>query len=88
MDSKLKCKLVQIEKHKKSILADNNDVSLAAILNSERCQTILGGCREYRDRIYTPLKTVFTFIKQVLNPDKSCKNAVASVVIEQSKKEH
>lgn len=42
------------------------------ILNSEPCQQILSECREFRDRIYTLVKTIFTFIKQILNPDKSC----------------
>ncbi len=31
----------------------------------------------------SPTKTLFTFIKQVLNPDKSCKKVVAGVVVEQ-----
>ena len=43
----------------------------------------LGKCREFRDRIYPPLKTIFTFIRQVLNPDKSCKKAVAGIIAEQ-----
>lgn len=83
MDSKLKCKTVQIEKHKQSLLNGKADISLTDILNSEECQRLLNECREFRDRIYTPLKTVFIFIKQILNPDKSCKKAVAGVVVEQ-----
>jgi len=63
-------------------LNDNSNVSLNNILNSEIFQTILSGCREYRERIYTPLKTVFIFIKQALSADKSCKQAVAMAAVE------
>lgn len=56
MDSNLESKLTQIEKYKNSLIADKDGISLSAILNSERCQNILGGCREYRTRIYTPFK--------------------------------
>lgn len=75
MDSNKKRKVAQIEKHKQLVLGSNSDISLTRILNSDACQRIICGCRDFRDRVYTPLKTVFTFIKQVLNPDKSCKKA-------------
>lgn len=32
---------------------------------------------KYRKRLYTPVITLWTFIHQVLDPDKSCKNAVS-----------
>ena len=82
MDSnkKFRAALAKIEKQKKII--DRHDISLTAILNSDPCQKILSECREFRDRIYTPTKTIFAFIKQVLNPDKSCKQAVAGVAAE------
>jgi hypothetical protein len=35
-----------------------------------------------RKRIFTPLTTICTFIKQVLSSDKSCKNALSSVIAE------
>jgi hypothetical protein len=35
-----------------------------------------------RNRIFTPLTTIGTFIKQVLSSDKSCKNAVSGVIAE------
>lgn len=82
MDVKQKHTLVQIKKHKKSLL-DKNNISLNEIIGAKKCQKIISECRDYRDRIYTPLKTLFIFIKQVLNPDKSCKNAVAELVAEQ-----
>ena len=83
MDSNKKRTLVQIEKQKQSLLSGKADISLTNILNSERCQGILSECREFRDRVYTPIKTAFIFIKQVLNSDKSCKKAVFGVVAEQ-----
>ena len=83
MDSKHTYKIAQIKYHKQSLLDDKKSLSLNDILGSERCQSIISGSRIFRDRIYTPLKTLFFFIKQVLNPDKSCKNAVAEVVTEQ-----
>ena len=82
MDSNKKHTLAQIEKHKKNLLANKADISLTNILSSERCQRIFSECREFRDRVYTLIKTVFLFIKQVLNPDKSCKRAVAGVNVE------
>ncbi|MFI5344343.1 MAG: IS4 family transposase [Chlamydiales bacterium] len=83
MDFKQKHKATQVKNHKQALVNGKTDISLTAILSSESCQHILSECREFRDRIYTPVKTVFTFIKQVLNPDKSLKKAVAGVVVEQ-----
>ncbi len=85
MNSNKKRTVVQLKKQKQFLLEGKSDISLTDILNSEKCQAILGGCREFRDRIYTPFTTMFIFIKQVLNPDKSCKKAVAGVVVEQLK---
>jgi len=65
------------------VMDSKTDISLTNILNSDRCQRLLSECREFRDRVYTPIKTVFVFIKQVLNTDKSCKKAVAGVAVEQ-----
>lgn len=83
MDSNKKRVLAQIEKQKQSLLSSKTDISLTNILNSKRCQRILSECREFRDRVYTPIKTVFSFIKQVLDSDKSCKKAVAKIIVEQ-----
>ena len=83
MDSKHKQKLYQIKKHKEKLLKAEAEISLTAILNSEKFQEIISGCREFRERLYTPLKTLFIFIKQVLSSDKSCRHAVAGVIAEQ-----
>ena len=82
MNSKQKRVVAQIKAHKQTLLNDSGEISLTDILHSEGCQRILSEWREFRDRIYTPIKTIVTFIKQVLNPDKSCKKAVSGVVAE------
>jgi hypothetical protein len=83
MDFKQKSKLTQIEKYKQTLSDGKDNISINDILGSEKCQRIISGCRDFRDGIYTPIKTLFIFIKQVLNPDKSCKNVVAEVVAEE-----
>jgi hypothetical protein len=35
---------------------------------------------KYRERLYTPMITLWTWIYQVLNKDKSCKNAVSLII--------
>jgi len=82
MDSNNKQLALQIKNHKELMLNGSNDISLTNILSSDACQRIVIECREFRDRIYTPLKTIFTFIKQVLSTDKSCKKAVSNIVAE------
>jgi hypothetical protein len=82
MDSNQLHYIAQIKKQKELLLDEQGDISLAAILNGELCQRIFSECREFRERIYTPLNTVFLFIKQVLSPDKSCKKVVNGVLVE------
>ena len=82
MDSKAKTRLFQLKTHRDRLLAGAADSSLSQVMDSSACQTILSQCVAYRERIYTPFQTVFTFIKQVLHPDKSCRHAVAGVVVE------
>jgi hypothetical protein len=79
----LKFKQIKIESHKKLLTAGKSDISLTQILSSEKCQSIISESREFRDRIYTPLKTLLMFTKQILHTDKSCKNAVAGAFAEQ-----
>jgi len=84
MDFNVKSKLIQtqIAKHRELLMTGKSDLSLTHILSTDKCQDIIMGCRVFRDRIYTPFKILIIFIKQVINPDKSCKNAVAGVVAE------
>lgn len=82
MDSNCKEMVAQIKNHKELVINGSTDISLTKMLNSDHCQNTLSECRDFRDRIYTPSKTIFIFIKQVLNTDKSCKKAVSDVVAE------
>ncbi|MDP3705178.1 MAG: hypothetical protein Q8R24_04630 [Legionellaceae bacterium] len=81
MDSNLKRKIAQIEEKKKSLLNDTTELCLTRILNTDACTQLIGQCRPFRDRIYTPFKTVCVFLKQVLGTDKSCKKAVAGLAV-------
>ena len=82
MDSNLKRKIAQIEEKKRSLLSETAELCLTRILKTEACRQIISQCRPFRDRIYTPFKTVCLFIKQVMSPDKSCKKAVAGLAVE------
>jgi hypothetical protein len=35
---------------------------------------------EYRDRLFNPIVTLWAFLSQVLDSDKSCSNAVSRIV--------
>lgn len=77
-----KKQIIQIEKHKKSLLTDDSSRLLTQQLSSARFQKIIHKSKSFRNRVYSPLQTILIFIKQVLNPDKSCKQAVSNVVAE------
>ena len=82
MDSNLKRKMAQIEEKKQRFLNDTSELCLTRILKTEVCTQLIGECRPFRDRVYTPFKTICVFIKQVLSTDKSCKKAVAGLAVE------
>ena len=82
MDSNFKRKVAQIEEKKQCLLNDTGELCLTRILKTEACTQLIGECRPFRDRVYTPFKTICVFIKQVLSADKSCKKAVAGLVVE------
>lgn len=87
MDSNVKHTQTQIKKYR-SVLQDSNGViSLSSVFNSDRFLEIINDYCDFRHRIYTPLVTLMMFIKQVLNPDKSCKKAVHGFVAERLSKE-
>jgi predicted XRE-type DNA-binding protein len=65
MDSTRSLAVAQIKKQKHLILNDSSDISLNNCLNSEVCQGVISN-QEFRERIYTPVRTLFTFIRQVL----------------------
>jgi hypothetical protein len=83
MNSTHSTALVQIKKQKQLLVNDQSGISLNNCLNSEACRGVIGSYQGFRERIYTPVKTIFTFIRQVLGPDKSCRKVVASVATEE-----
>lgn len=53
----------------------------ADVLSAAGVQRILDDCRvQFRDRIFSPLVTVTTFLAQVLDPDHSMRQAVARLL--------
>ena len=84
MNSIRNIKMKQLESHKIAILKNDASQRLNDLLNSESCLLIINQCREFRDRFYNPLMTIFLFIQQIFHPDKSCRNAVASHVTAQA----
>ena len=58
-----------------------NYLSNADILNAIESENY-----RWRKRIWTPMQTLWTFLVQVLNPDCSCRAAVAQVLAEQAAK--
>lgn len=81
MQSKQNQHLGQI-KNLKSHLKEAKGNLLTSLLNLDCCQQIIKESRQFRERIYTPFQIIRSFIKQVLDADKSCSNAVISVAAE------
>ncbi|HHF7368593.1 TPA: hypothetical protein ACPSKY_003761, partial [Legionella bozemanae] len=82
MQSKQNKQQGQIKKLR-SILKDAGKGNLlTGQLNLACCQQIIKKCRSFRQRIYTPFQIIHSFIKQVLDSDKSCSNAVISMAAE------
>jgi IS4 transposase len=75
-------KLEQIKKLKSDLQNPEKGDLLTALLNLECCQNIIKKTEQFRQRIYTPFQTIRSFIKQALDEDKSCSNAVISVAVE------
>src|SRR5665647_461682 len=72
----------QIKNLKSHLLNSKQGNLLKALLNLDCCQQIIKESRQLRERIYTPFQIVRSFIKQVLDTDKSCSKAVISVAAE------
>ena len=88
MDSNVYQKQTQIKKQKQLLADDTSGISLTKLFEADEFQTVIASCREYRERIFTPLVTLFLFIRQVLNPDKSCKKTLSNFLAEQSSKDN
>jgi hypothetical protein len=61
----------------------NKGSIISQFLKSDATQILLDNLGGVRHRIFTPLITLNMFIRQVLSPDKSCRNAVAIFRAEQ-----
>ena len=83
INSTQKRKISQITKQLQQVYQDKSDHTVEKILTSGKNRTIIDNCRAFRRRVYTPLKTLIIFTKQLLSPDKSCRYAIAGTVAEQ-----
>ena len=71
--------------HFKAVLKDEFFARLDGLSPYLRPEEILAAAREHyhwRERLWTPLQTVWTFLIQVLHPDWPCRAAVAEVLAE------
>ena len=55
--------------NQKQFVSQDKDGSLLKELSSKESQRIINNCGEFRNRVYTPLKTLYTFMKQVLSKE-------------------
>ena len=64
-----------------NLLRDHPQLPFSDLLDAELVAEVLKeeGVR-YRDRIYSPLVTLWTFLSQVLSPDHGCLKAVAGLI--------
>jgi hypothetical protein len=57
------------------------ELPFAEVLSQERLLLLFDELKiVYRERIYTPCVTMWTFLSQVLHPDQSCRAAVARLI--------
>jgi hypothetical protein len=67
--------------HKVDELRDAPQLPFHDLLDSAAVDRVLKEHRvRFRDRIFTPPVTLWTFLSQVLSPDHSCREAVARVI--------
>ena len=82
MQCKQKKITVQIKKLKSDLQKEGQGNFLTSILNLRCCQEIIKTSAHIRERIYTPFQVIRSFIKQILDADHSCSNAVISLATE------
>jgi hypothetical protein len=81
MNVKQNTAILQLINQKQFLYQDKEGLLLKE-LSSKESQEIINCSGEFRNRLYTPLKTLHIFVKQALSADKSCNNAVAGFVID------
>ncbi len=60
---------------------ENQDLCFTELLPKEQVEAAIERHHvRYRERLYTPLVTIWTFLYQVLAPDQSCRAAVARLL--------
>ena len=70
----------QVRRHRERLL-DDHDLCLTRLLPQEDVQAALERHQvRYRERLYTPLLTIWMFLYQVLASDQSCRAAVARLL--------
>src|SRR5437763_7379628 len=68
-------------KHKVQTLRDQPQLPFHDLLDPALVEeTLKRHDVTFRDRIFTPLVTLWTFLSQVLSPDHSCRGAVARLI--------
>ena len=72
--------ILQLINKKQFILDSPKDVIMEVLSRAEN-QNIINRSGEFRARTYTPIKTLHSYIQQVLSADKSSSNAVSGVNI-------
>ena len=76
-----------LKAHKEKFAA-NPALPLMKILNADYIQpTLREFSIEFRHRLFTPLATIWTFITQTLDSDRSCRAAVARYICSMTVKE-
>lgn len=73
---------VQIKQLKHHLKKEKQGNILTSILHLGCCQEVITTCSQIRERIYTPFQVIRSFIKQILDADHSCSNAVISLAAE------
>ena len=70
----------RVQKHRRQLLEDR-DLCLTRLLPQAQVEAAITRHQiRFRQRLYTPLVTIWTFLYQVLAPDQSCRAAVARLL--------
>jgi len=70
-----------VQKYRRQLL-ENQDLCLTKLLPKEQVEAAITRHQvRFRQRLYTPLVTIWTFLYQVLAPDQSCRAAVARLLV-------
>lgn len=72
----------------REVLKQELDAGRIGVLGQWDPQSVEAACRatgyHWRDRFWTPMQTAWTFLRQVLHPGSSCRDAVAMTLAEQA----